>query len=35
MGVALPYVGKGQFKRLNEFNLGVVGALVGLNMKPR
>ena len=34
MGVALPYVGNGQFKRLNESDMGVAGALVDLNKKP-
>ena len=34
MGVALPHVGNGQFKRLNESNLFLVGALVDLNKKP-
>ena len=34
MGGALPYVGNGKFKRLNESNLGVVRALVELTKKP-
>ena len=34
MGGVLPYVGNGQFKRLNESNLGVVGVLADLNKKP-
>ena len=34
MGGPLPYVRNVKFKRLNESNLGVFGALVDLNKKP-